>query len=158
MSLPDASISCEVGAPVVGGGFVPLTLGDSMLMGIPDLDDEHRRLVALANAILSPEDAFVPAQLLVRFREFFSLFEQHMQHELAHFAKLGIADLAAVQEQHESAIKSYELFLETCEGVDQKFPWTPQSLRQIFQCFLIHALDADLRAIARWKSEAMAAR
>jgi hemerythrin len=153
MNLPGASIACEVSSLATAGGFVPLVLGDSMRMGIPDLDAEHAQLVTMANVIISPENESVPVQLLVQIRAFFSQFEQHLHHEATALAKLGVSDLTDMQEQHENAIEGFRMFIATCEVVDAKFPWTPRSLRQIFQCFLAHALEADLKAISRWRAE-----
>jgi hemerythrin len=138
-------IVCEVGNPGAAAGFVPLSLGSTMLLGIPELDAEHQQLVDLANIIVAPENEVAPDILLVRIREFFTLYSRHMQHEVALATARGLPHTDDMRQQHEDAIAAFDMFIETCENVDKIFPWSPRSLRQIFQCFLAHALEADLK-------------
>ncbi len=117
---------CEVSAASTGRAE-PLVLGDGHLL---------------------PENEVAPAILLARVREYFAVFRQHMQHEESVAADLGLPDLDVMHREHMAALESFEMFITTCEDVDKKSPWTPRSLRQIFQCFLAHALEADLKGFA----------
>jgi hemerythrin len=91
---------------------------ESLSVGVPELDNDHKQLVAIINRIAEAEEKGGPADWV--FSELERYTREHFRHEEGRLAEAGYEELAAHKKQHKA-------FIEWLETVKAAYHLDPSS-------------------------------
>ena len=118
---------------------------ETYALGFPHLDDDHRRLIDLANAVIRALDEMDYTECRRRGEAFVEVLREHFPREEKFLAEIEYPQLEAHANYHRQMLERAEEFLRLCdragEGVQTDFD---EQLEQLISALLSDVRGGDL--------------
>ncbi|MBI5900542.1 MAG: bacteriohemerythrin [Rhodocyclales bacterium] len=123
----------------------PLTWNDSYAVGVPELDDQHRRLLELINQVgddYGPRNAFTDGLFREVLSDLFEYTQVHFRAEEDHLRKIAYPGIEAHAREHGALTERVMEFILAAQGGTQD----RQAIHNFLLTWLVsHILEADMR-------------
>lgn len=127
-----------------------LTWSDALSVGIPEIDAEHKRFIALINALNeSIAERMSLSEVRRRMQDILIDAAAHFEHEEIMFREWGYPDAARHAREHAAAIKILNDIMHRIEHSEVDYEWVEAGVH-VKELLVSHLLNEDMKYRDYW--------